>query len=151
MWFPLPRIFRPPDQIIGGRDDPYMLRWCLLPENNLFNVFLHCILRDDGDTALHDHPWGSVSIILKGAYREMLPDFSQAPTPYQRVTDVPLRSRVRRAGNACFRRAVTAHRLEIVKGPVWTLFITGPCVREWGFHHPEGWCPFLLKSQSTRS
>jgi hypothetical protein len=23
--------------------------------------------------------------------------------------------------------------------PCWTVFITGPIVREWGFHCPKGW------------
>ncbi|MHB8425800.1 MAG: hypothetical protein ACYDB9_11750 [Gammaproteobacteria bacterium] len=132
-------FLRPPDQIIGNRAHPYMLRWCLLPENRLFNIFLHCILRDDHDAALHDHPWPSVSILLKGVYREILPDFSGAPTPYVRVTDVPTRTRIRRAGRLIFRRAVTVHRLEVVEGPVWTLFVTGPRMRAWGFHSSGGW------------
>jgi hypothetical protein len=40
----------------------------------------------------------------------------------------------------------TAHRVELKVGvitgrsfPVWTLFITGPRVREWGFLCPQGW------------
>ena len=38
-----------------------------------------------------------------------------------------------------FRTAKFAHRLELVKGPVWTLFITGPRLRSWGFYCPQGW------------
>ncbi len=131
-------IARPPDEIIGEPRHPYLLRWCLLPENRWFNVFLHCILRDDPDAALHDHPWGFVSIMLKGAYREILADFSNSPTPYVRVTDVPWRIKERHAVSMAWRRAVTAHRLEIINGPVWTLLITGPCVRTWGFHRSNG-------------
>ena len=127
-------FLRPPDQIIGDRAHPYMLRWCLLPENRLFNIFVHCILRNDHDAALHDHPWPSVSILLKGVYREILPDFFKAPTPRVCVTDVALRARVRSPGKLIVRRAVTAHRLQIVAGPDWTLFITRPRMRTWGFH-----------------
>ena len=38
-----------------------------------------------------------------------------------------------------FRTAKFAHRIEIVKGPVRTLFITGPRIRVWGFYPTEGW------------
>jgi hypothetical protein len=38
------------------------------------------------------------------------------------------------------RRARTAHRLELINGPCVTLFVTGPKIREWGFHCPfAGW------------
>ncbi|MDN5849106.1 MAG: hypothetical protein L0H63_05630, partial [Nitrococcus sp.] len=38
------------------------------------------------------------------------------------------------------RRARSAHRLALIDAePVITLFITGPRVREWGFHCPQGW------------
>jgi hypothetical protein len=32
-----------------------------------------------------------------------------------------------------------AHRIELEDGPCWTLFITGPRYREWGFLCPQGW------------
>mgnify|MGYP000066528385 CR=1 FL=1 len=35
--------------------------------------------------------------------------------------------------------STSAHRIELVAGPVWTLFLTGPFRREWGFHCPQGW------------
>ena len=36
-----------------------------------------------------------------------------------------------------------AHRLELIDGPCWTLFVTGPRYREWGFHCPQrGWVPW---------
>lgn len=37
------------------------------------------------------------------------------------------------------RRATFTHRIELTNGPVWTLFLTGPKVREWGFHCPQEW------------
>ena len=114
-WYP-----REPDFIIGG---DYMRRWWVIPRNRFFNVYLHCIGRNDDDRALHDHPWWNVSIILRGAYREVMPDGQ----------------RVLRPGHVVFRGAETLHRLEVVKGPVWTLFITGPRVREWGFQCTRGW------------
>lgn len=41
------------------------------------------------------------------------------------------------------RRPGAAHRLVIEPGrPAWSLFLTGPKVREWGFHCPQGWRPW---------
>jgi hypothetical protein len=128
---------REPDFIIGGKEDPYLLRWWVIPRNRFFNIYLHKFLRDDDDRALHDHPWASLSIILRGGYIEHMPG----------------KVRRRRVGRIVFRRATHAHRVELFRPrfwwnspielnqaiPAWTLFITGPRVREWGFHCPQGW------------
>ena len=115
---------RPPDFLIGDPSDPYLRRWHMIPRNRWLNVYLHHIRRSDDDRALHDHPWHSASVVLKGEYLE--------------VTE--RRRRVYRAGSVIFRRATHAHRL-VLHRPVaaWTLFITGPHRREWGFHCPQGW------------
>src|ERR1700684_1178987 len=56
-----------PHFVIGDPKNPYMLRWYILPRNPLFNVYLHKFLRnDDDDRALHDHPWPSLSLLVKG-------------------------------------------------------------------------------------
>lgn len=113
---------REPDFVIG--DPPYMQRWWLLPRNEHFNVYYHRILKDDDDRALHDHPWPSFSIMVKGQLREVLPGGE----------------RIVQAGDCVFRDPNMAHRLELIDGkPAETLFITGPRVREWGFHCPKGW------------
>lgn len=111
--------YRPPDFVIGEPNRPYLLRWWLIPRNRWFNVYLHCILRSDDDRALHDHPWANCSIILGGRYWEVTED----------------RVRCRKRGSVTFRRAATAHRL-VVREPCWSLFITGPKTREWGFLVP---------------
>jgi hypothetical protein len=64
---------REPDCVIGPPDNPYLRRWWLIPRNRWFNLYLHNILRDDDDRALHDHPWANLSILLRGAYREVTP------------------------------------------------------------------------------
>lgn len=115
-------FWRAPDFIIGTRESPYMRRWWVIPRNRRFNIYLHNIVRSDDDRALHDHPWWNVSILLRGYYREVTPD------------GVFTRGR----GSIVFRRAEASHRLE-VDGPTWSLFITGPNVREWGFWCPQGW------------
>src|SRR4051812_39395778 len=68
------RVFhRPPDFVVGDADRPYMLRWFVIARNRWFNIYLHKICRDDDDRALHDPPWASLSIILRGGYREITP------------------------------------------------------------------------------
>jgi len=130
----LQRVYanREPDQQIGGTPgDPYMRRWYILRDNETQagHVYLHHILHSDDDRALHDHPWESCSIILRGSIREILPDGS----------------RVLHAGDIVYRDAQSAHRLELINGqPAWTLFMTGSWERSWGFHCPEGWKPWRL-------
>lgn len=104
-----------------------MLRWYVIPRNRWFNVYLHKICRDDDDRALHDHPWASLSFILRGRYRET----------------TPFGKRDYQAGRIIFRGQEFPHRLELIDGsPCWTLFLTGPKVREWGFYCPKGWVPW---------
>lgn len=119
---------RKPDFIIGGADDPYMLRWWVIPRNRFFNIYLHKFLRDDDDRALHDHPWVNVSYLLDGEYTEHI----IAAGGVERAT-------IYKKGAFKFRRAVAAHRIKLHAGPCWSLFVTGPVIREWGFHCVKGW------------
>lgn len=149
---------RPPDFMVGGADNPYLLRWWITPWSGwlrdvkptdpawkrigekvvrfLPGIYLHKFLRDDDDRALHDHPWPSVSYILEGGYIEHLDKG---------------RKRLWFKGAIVFRRAAHRHRIELLRDfnqprpfgkrdhpviPAWTVFITGFKVREWGF-----WCP----------
>jgi len=113
---------RPPD--VNIRDN-YLHRWWVIPRNRFFNIYLHHIMGNDHDQALHDHPWYNVSIPLRGRIMEFRPGGRQ---------------QVMYPGKVVFRRGVTCHRLEIEDGTdAWTLFITGPKYREWGFHCPKGW------------
>ena len=129
-----------PHQIIGGLDDPYMLRWYVIPRNPLINVYVHKFVRSDDDRALHDHPWWFVSLILRGQYDE--------------VTERGVGRR--RAGTVAFRPAEWRHRVRLLalsgsdlrKGgelPCWTVIITGPKRRGWGF-----WCKQTLMTMSGR-
>ncbi len=124
---------RAPDYVIGGMDRPYLLRWFLIPRNPLFNVYLHLFLRSDDDRALHDHPWMNCSILLSGNYVEH--------TIAQGGIE---RRQLLKAGDWRFRwTGRIAHRVELVDDTCWTLFITGPRYRKWGFHcSQQGWIPW---------
>jgi hypothetical protein len=129
-WTKRIRERRAPDFVIGGRDQPYMLRWWVIPRNRIFNLYLHQVLRSDDDRALHDHPWLNCSLLIEGRYAE-----------HTIAAGGVHRRAVRAAGAIKVRGAKAAHRLELIDGhPVVTLFLTGPRVRSWGFHCPEqGW------------
>lgn len=117
-----------PDFVIGDPSNPYMLRWYLIPRNDEFNVYYHRILRDDDDRALHDHPWKSISILIKGQLLEISDNGSKIINP----------------GDLVFREATHSHRLQLPQGVEFaeTLFITGPKIRDWGFYCPKGWIPW---------
>lgn len=124
------RTRRPPDFVVGGNDRPYLQRWWMIPRNPVFNIYLHRFLRSDDDRALHDHPWCSMSILLRGSYVEHTID---AGGIHRRQRLVAGDRRVRLSGKF-------AHRIELDAGECWTLFVTGPRYRDWGFHCPEqGW------------
>lgn len=138
---------RPPDFLIGGTESPYLCRWFVIHRNPIFNVYLHQFLRSDDDRALHDHPWlFNASLLLAGEYIEhtILAGGIEVRTS-------------RRAGDWKLRLGPAPHRVELqtiadfvrsqpdnlVPIPCWTLFITGPKVRTWGFHCPRaGWIPW---------
>lgn len=122
---------RLPDLSVGDPLNPYMLRWYWIPRNKFFNVYVHMFLRDDDDRALHDHPWGSLSLLCRGTLLEIY----QNPNKFYRSTKHIT------VGNWTYRSAKFAHRLVVptqAYSPV-TIFITGPRIREWGFHCPKGW------------
>jgi hypothetical protein len=120
----------------------YMLRWWHWTRNAFFNCYLHRVYRSDDDTALHDHPWWNFSIVLDGGYWEhtILPG-----GVHRKEWFGPGAMQFRGFGR-------NAHRLELAPmhatGEPWnpdtlmpatTIFITGPVLRRWGFHHPERW------------
>lgn len=164
-----------PSFYVGGKDDPYLLRWYITPWSGWFrnikdselrwyhklirglpNIYLHKFLRDDDDRALHDHPWHSLSIVLAGGYKEHVFVY---PSIINEQYDKLEEKKViyRKPGNIIFRKATHAHRVELyndlnrpvmppadqpayfMRKPAWTIFITGPKLREWGFYCPKKW------------
>lgn len=114
---------RSPDLSIGGEERPYLRRWWVIPRNRIFNVYLHEFRRSDDDGAHHTHPWlFNASVLLRGSYVEHTIERGGL-----------LAKTVRRAGAMKFRWGAAPHRIELHDGPCWTLFITGPVVRQWGF------------------
>ncbi|AGS81013.1 hypothetical protein [Caulobacter phage Cr30] len=130
---------RKPDVVIGGNEDPYLLRWWVIPRNPFFNIYLHKFLRSDEDRALHSHPWlFCLSILIKGNY----------------IEHTPKGKFIRKRGNCYFRFGEAWHRVQLLtkwvkqndgsmvgypdREPCTTIFVTGPRIREWGFACPQG-------------
>jgi len=116
---------RKPDMVINHN---YLKRWFVIPRNRFFNIYLHCFTGSDYDRALHDHPWWSLSILMKG---ELIEHTFNAKKTIPRWLPI-------------IRSAKRAHRIELVRGPAWTIFITGPKIRPWGFYSKAGWLPWRL-------
>lgn len=91
-----------------------------------FNIYLHKFLRSDEDRALHDHPWWSISILIKGSISEVNSNGHMRIRKFWPV----------------FRSAEYTHRIVLESEYAWTIFITGRKTNEWGFHCPNGWVPW---------
>lgn len=114
--------------IVGADGTPYMTRYTLA---TLFGMSLrvHRFYRPDGDACPHDHPWWFASLILRGGYVERI-----------RVADGVEREQVNRPGRLLWRPAGFAHTVTRLLAPeVWTLVLTGPKGRAWGFFTRNGW------------
>lgn len=121
----------------------YMRRWYII-KTKLFSIYLNNILMSD-EQPLHDHPWlFNISILLKGYYYEYTPRHANDPrrNPY----DQPLECKRRGVGSLVFRRRFGAHRLSLgdsrhngQPNSVWSLFLTGPLIQDWGFYTRRGW------------
>ena len=108
-------------------DEPYLTRYYLFLKERKwfpFNIFLHNFHKGDPDD-LHDHPWPYLTIILKGGYWEHTETGRRhwrAPFSFRYASPRSL------------------HRIELEPGTdVWTLFIPGPQLREWGFVDKGEW------------
>lgn len=117
-----------PDRATG---EDYMHRYYIFLKDRKwfpFNVTLHKIVRSD-DPIMHDHPWGYMTIVLKGGYWEHTPIFNKDGSM---LTEFQV---WRGPGSIIKRSAGEYHWLELDEnvGPATTLFFMGRQQREWGF------------------
>lgn len=88
------------------------------------------VIRSSDDTArgFHDHPWPYLTVILRGGYIEVTPQWKDGIYSGDR-------RRWYGPGSILFRPAQSFHRLEVVGmiGPATTLFITFKYRQRWGF------------------
>ena len=145
-------FYRPADEEIFNEKDGslYLRRWFIVKTDN-FNIYLHNFRSSDEDRALHDHPWWSIGMILWGRYKEHMPKNHKK---WVEEGDREETIKLRWPFQPVFRRSNSIHRVELLEvpyerdfpstpvtkqeKPVWTLFITGPKSRPWGFWCPQG-------------
>jgi len=105
---------------------PYLERYYVfLKKRKRFpiNFVIHEFKESDEDD-LHDHPWWFFTFIIKGQYYEHTPKGCFLRKPFQ----------------FRFSKATDLHRVELInEESVWTFFMMGPRVREWGFIHNNKW------------
>jgi hypothetical protein len=100
---------------LGRPECKYVVRWVV--DFGLFSIRLHHWLSSDDQRHMHDHGWGFYTLVLMGAYTDVSPQGEQRMTP----------------GTIAFRPAEHQHTVRVDRGGCWTLLLTGPERRVWGF------------------
>ena len=100
---------------VGLPDCPYLERWIL--NFNLFSIRLHKWHSSDDQRYFHDHEWDYITFVLRGSYRDISPN-----------KEVNLK-----ALTIAYRKAEHQHKVLLLKKPCYTLLLTGPKRRQFGF------------------
>lgn len=151
------RAMKTPFNHLPSNDDPsYMARYWLFnayPESSQdrkrwsfpWSIRLHHIKRPDAERDLHDHPWNARTIILRGGYIEQRLLKQDDPTRAEALRRAGLPTDTKAELTEYFSRfrgqtATIRHNeyhaitslLDDRLG-VWTMFISGPWLGDWGF------------------
>jgi hypothetical protein len=136
--FEIPNLDRP--------EETYLTRWRII-QTPLFAIYVHRMDGPDSRDTLHDHPWDFLSIILRGGYIEMVPVMC--------LYDPNTGEHEAHACKAIWRNASKGRRFnrkraedlhvisELTSTRTWTLVLTGPRKRTWGYLDSDGtWTPY---------
>lgn len=88
-----------------------------LVKTRWFNIYLHRLSAPSWHPECHDHPWSFVAVLLKSGYLERTVKGDKRKYP----------------GMILWRPATFAHNVITPYGVSWSLIITGPVARKWGF------------------
>jgi len=92
-----------------------MRRWVL--NLGFFSIRLHHWYASDDARNFHDHPWWFITLVLWGSYTDVSSAGKEKMKP----------------GMIRYRPALHRHTVRVNSGGCWTLLITGPQIRKWGF------------------
>ena len=100
---------------LGLTECAYVIRWRF--ETPWWSVRVHHWLGPDDDRAFHDHPWNFTTFVIKGGYVDRYPGGAEMITA------------------PAIRRRAATHRHTVIPYPegAWTVVVTGPRLRSWGF------------------
>jgi len=113
-------VFKHRDIDHGG--DLYLRRFYVGPEVRGWQLMLHKLCRPDRERIPHDHPWDFATLCLSGGYTEEVAD-AGGGAKFSNLMP----------GEARLRSAEHTHRIVKVFGVAWTLVLSGPRRRTWGF------------------
>jgi len=130
--------------IRGENGSPYLSKYLLLGQDGEFapgcRLYLHRFHRGDLDHDLHNHPWEwAISLILVGGYQEQLHALKKSKFQDGLFTlrwEIGERDMLPGMVNVLL--ADTFHRVDLLDGECWTLFLTGPKTQSWGFLNDSG-------------
>lgn len=108
-------------QWIGRPECPYARRWVL--NFRAFSVRVHHWVASDDPRFFHDHAWAFLTVCLRGGYVDA------SPAGDDRL----------RVGSVRYRAAEHRHTVHVDPGGAWTVLVTGPVIRDWGFWTDRGW------------
>ena len=103
------------NEALGLSQCPYLTRWVV----TLFgaSIRLHRWTGSDDKRFFHDHPWDFISVILRGTYSEATPTGIE----------------VRTSGSIRYYPAEYKHTVLFTGAPCWSLVLSGPSRRNFGF------------------
>jgi hypothetical protein len=125
---------------VDGAESLYLRRWFLWGWSPASNdprprrgIYLHHICRSDDDRDPHCHPWDFTTVVLRGGYvDEQWSAWGTGRAVFGLEPCGP--GAIRR------RRAEHLHRVQLMPGrSSWSLVLTGPKRRSWGFMTLDGW------------
>ena len=142
---------------LGREECPYLRRWALLL--GVCSLRVHHFLSSDDDRHFHDHPWWFVTLVLRGGYTDVSPCPVCEGLGFDKEQRNKLLTQFDKSGvlvnetitwcQTCdgtgdkedhlgpgsirYRPALHRHTVRTDPGGVWTLIITGPALRQWGF------------------
>ena len=82
-----------------------------------FNVYLHQLYAPNWHPQCHDHPWGFIAILIRRGYLEETKNSVKRQHP----------------GCVLFRPATFTHNVITPYGTSWSIILTTPKSRDWGF------------------
>lgn len=101
-------------QELGIEGSPYLIRWVL--NLGFCSIRLHNWLDSDDLRHKHDHAWWFITYVIKGHY----------------VNIDCIDNEDMKKGSWALRGAEHRHCVKVLE-PTWTIMLTGPATRKWGF------------------
>jgi hypothetical protein len=134
---------RRPCKIVKFDGEDILRRYHLLELPFGMTLVLHQFVQSDPDRGYHDHPWSfGMSLILSGGYYER--KISHTTNPIGKPEDqVPINMDYLSTGRINVFSGKDYHRVILPEnGEAWTLFLTGPRKKIWGFLNArsQGYC-----------